>query len=606
MFRPVSTRWLEVLCPREEAARALTELARTGVLELELREGAATDSPLGGLAERLAGFEALCPRYGRYWARGTWRRARLIESPEVVVERALARAGDWSREADPLIVALQSCEEELQRLKWLSQVLGVLDRSTLDFSALTRAGPLLGSFCALLPGEAELELPDWALLRQVPWGSERCVLILGPAAALADIKRQISLLKGRLIERPAWLRGDAREALELIQARRADLATRAIQLQAELDALFDDYDLGEVLGEVSGLSWLARHVGALEPASQHLLWITGWTADLSGRALRAALERSDSHAILRLVPPPLGKRPPQILTNPAWMRPFELFARALGVPGADEVDPTPLLAVLVPLLFGYMFGDLGQGAVLLTLGLWLRGRFPLARLLVSGGASAMVFGLLYGSLFGREDILPALWLSPLHDPVTLLAVPLIAAVGLLSLGQMLAGVGARWRGDLRLWLMQDLGFLLLYLGLAAHLIAGGPLWLAALGALWYAVGAFLAHRRLLGALAAVGHLVESGLQLLVNTLSFARVGAFALAHASLSAAICSMADAAPDWAWLPIMVLGNLLVIALEGLVVSIQTTRLVLFELFNRFLQGRGRVFRPLPAPPLVMQEST
>jgi V/A-type H+-transporting ATPase subunit I len=51
------------------------------------------------------------------------------------------------------------------------------------------------------------------------------------------------------------------------------------------------------------------------------------------------------------------------------------------------------------------------------------------------------------------------------------------------------------------------------------------------------------------------------------------------------------------------MVLGNALIIALEGLVVSIQTTRLVLFEFFNRFLRGTGRVFRPLPPPPLVVQ---
>jgi len=50
------------------------------------------------------------------------------------------------------------------------------------------------------------------------------------------------------------------------------------------------------------------------------------------------------------------------------MRPFELFARAFGVPGGDEADPTPVVAIVVPLLFGYMFGDVGQGAVLVGLG----------------------------------------------------------------------------------------------------------------------------------------------------------------------------------------------------------------------------------------------
>jgi V/A-type H+-transporting ATPase subunit I len=51
-----------------------------------------------------------------------------------------------------------------------------------------------------------------------------------------------------------------------------------------------------------------------------------------------------------------------------------------------------------------------------------------------------------------------------------------------------------------------------------------------------------------------------------------------------------------------VLVLGNLIILLLEGLVVSIQTTRLVLFEFFNRFLRGTGRVFTPLPAPPALV----
>lgn len=225
--------------------------------------------------------------------------------------------------------------------------------------------------------------------------------------------------------------------------------------------------------------------------------------------------------------------------------------------------------------------------------------------MVLGGASAMLFGLLFGSLFGREDIIPALWLHPLHDPVTLLAVPILFAVVLLSLGHLLAGLSALWRGELRSWLMRDLGFLVLYLGLIGAVLRPGLIWIALGGLVWSILGGFLVHRALLGGLAAIGHLIESGMQILVNTLSFARVGAFALAHAALSVAIVTMAEGAPLWAGILIMILGNLLIILLEGLVVSIQTTRLVLFEFFNRFLRGTGRVFRPLPMPPPVVREA-
>jgi V/A-type H+/Na+-transporting ATPase subunit I len=89
------------------------------------------------------------------------------------------------------------------------------------------------------------------------------------------------------------------------------------------------------------------------------------------------------------------------------------------------------------------------------------------------------------------------------------------------------------------------------------------------------------------------------LQIAVNTVSFVRVGAFALAHAGLSAAVIGMAAATGGGiGWLLVMILGNALVIALEGLIVSIQTTRLLLFEFFIRFLTAEGRQLRPLTGP--------
>jgi len=88
------------------------------------------------------------------------------------------------------------------------------------------------------------------------------------------------------------------------------------------------------------------------------------------------------------------------------------------------------------------------------------------------------------------------------------------------------------------------------------------------------------------------------MRLLVNTVSFARIGAFALAHAGLSVAIIEMATASGHIGYWPVFIVGNVLVVALEGVVVSIQTTRLLLFEFFIRFLTGAGRAFKPLPPP--------
>ena len=606
MLRPASTRWFEVLCPRAESVRTVTTLASTGAIEIEVRQRAPSELPVQHLAEGLRQYQALAQRYGRYWARGQLHQRVLVEAPSVVLERALARIGAWRGEADPLIDILQDGEEELTRLKWLAQIIEKIAESPLDFGAVARSGPIFGTFCAILPREAELPLPEWAIPRSVPWEQERCFMFLGPWDRLDQLKMLVQSLKGRIIERPPWLTGDARDSLARIRARRAFLSTRVVHLYAELDSLFEDYDLDHALGDVSGLVWFAEHVGGLERAGENLAWVTGWTDDLGGHRLVESLSRGQTRALVRLRPAPPGLRAPQVLDNPRWMRPFELFARAFGVPGGDEADPTPVVAVVVPLLFGYMFGDVGQGAVLAGFGWWLARRgHELARLLILGGLSAMVFGLLFGSVFAREDLLPALWLHPLHEPIMVLAVPLVFAVGLLTLGQLLDALGALWRGELQRWLLRDLGFLVLYLGLVAAPWRPDLGWVALIGGLWYLIGSFLIHRELLGGLAAIGHLLESGMQILVNTLSFARVGAFALAHTSLSVAVVTMADAAPWWGAALILVLGNALIIGLEGLVVSIQTTRLVLFEFFNRFLRGTGRVFRPLPSPPMVVEAS-
>ena len=603
MLRPASTRWFEVLCARADAVRAAAALARTGAVEIEVRQGRPEDFPLEELAEGLASQERLAAQYGRYWSRSPRYQSAVVTGPADLLARAVERVEAWRQQADPLIGALQAREEERYRLLTLQQILRHVAESSLDFTLVSSAGPWLATFCAILPADADPKLPDTLLVRAVPWEEGRCFMVLGSAADIAAVKRQIIAVKGRVIERPRWLRGTASLALADIGAHLEELQGQIVLAYAELDTLFDEYSLGQALGEVEQLSWFAAHVGGLERAGENFVWITGWTDDLGGQRPARELERSGTRALLRFAPPPAGMRPPQVLDNPRWLRPFELFARLLGIPAADEADPTPLLAVVVPLLFGYMFGDVGQGLVLILLGALLQRRFEAARLAIAGGAAAVVFGLLFGSVFGLEDIIPPLWLHPLAEPMTVLAVPLGFGVLLLSLGQLLAGLGALWRGELRRWLAMDLGFLIFYLGLVG-LLAGQPSGLiVVLGVLWYAIGAFLIHRRLIGTLAAAGHLLEGGLQILVNTLSFARVGAFALAHAALSDAMVTMARV-PDSAiaGLLILVVGNAVVICLEGLVVSIQTTRLVLFEFFNRFLRGGGRVFRPLSAPPALV----
>jgi V/A-type H+-transporting ATPase subunit I len=239
--------------------------------------------------------------------------------------------------------------------------------------------------------------------------------------------------------------------------------------------------------------------------------------------------------------------------------------------------------------------------VIACAGLLLGRRYVAARMLVPCGISAMAFGWVFGSVFGMEHLLQPLWLHPVDAPQAVLVPPLLCGALLLLVGMGLAGMAAAWERRLVAWARQEGGLVLGYLALLGLLLPplGGSfaiLWLA-----WLAWWSFTTYRddgprRLAGAFF---DLLEQAMRLLLNTLSFARVGAFALAHAGLSLATVQLADAVP---WTPgsvaVLVFGNLVVLGLEGLVVSIQTTRLLLFEFFLRFLHGDGRPLHPLALP--------
>jgi len=248
----------------------------------------------------------------------------------------------------------------------------------------------------------------------------------------------------------------------------------------------------------------------------------------------------------------------------------------------------------------------GQGLVVAIVGVALRRRFPIAKLFIAGGLAAVAFGILFGSVFSVHGIVPAAWVAPLDDPLAILLIPLFGGAALLTVGLALNALEAWWRGEFMTWFTTDAGYIATYLGVLTGFFHPMGFVVAGAGALLFCLGHAWHARRLAGALTAIAELVERLLQILINTLSFARVGAFALAHAGLSSAIVALMQAGDNIvAKALVLVVGNVLVLVLETMVVSIQTTRLVLFEFFTRFLTAEGRIFRPLPAPPSTSQET-
>lgn len=350
------------------------------------------------------------------------------------------------------------------------------------------------------------------------------------------------------------------------------------------------------------------------PVAAHVGWIPA--SDIP--ALTEQLTASGSAVVpLRR---PSGAEPPTLLASPRGTRGVaRVLVDTYGTVPYSDLDPAWLAVVSYVVMFGMMFGDAGQGAVLVLGGILLgtgaipalRGIRRMAGFVCAAGAMAIVFGVLYGEFFGPTGVLPVIWLSPLEQPVELLIAGMLLGSVLLAAAYAVGTVNRIREGGWGFALYARTGIAgsllfvataLLVLGLVVDaqpvMIAAGVLAAAALVLI------------LVGLLAEFGmswsgfmqagvELVDTVIRLGSNIVSFARLAAFGLTHAALLAVVWSATTAlwAPDWRALVailVFLVGNALTFTLEALVAGIQALRLEYYELFSRIFLQEGRPFRP------------
>jgi V/A-type H+/Na+-transporting ATPase subunit I len=611
-LRPQAARWFELLAPREELTKTLECLAQTRAVELQTHSQPKQALELPGLPKALDEYGDHARRYGAWWPEGELPPIEEAFEPESAMKDALARLRAWAADAEPLIAEGERLEIQARELAELLQALDAPGILLPDLHRLAGAGPMLAARVYRLPPKTLPRTLPGSVLTESYTSSDGVthLLAVGPPPQLEGLDRQMAALKARRVSLPDWLPQDPEAARSEITARREAALERRAAVRFELEALDERQGLKRALGIMALMEWFAGHAPSL-PVTDHFAWITGWTSDVDGREINQALDRGQVRHLLRYRDPPEGVVCPVVMHNPRWVKPFELFPSLLGTPGSTEADPSRIVALVAPLMFGFMFGDVGQGAVLMLLGFLLRKRVPVFGLLVPYGFMAIVFGFLFGSIFANKGVIPYLWLSPIQHPVFLMGIAISFGVVILTTGLLLDAVSAFWRRRFALWLATRGGMLFAYLGIvlagAGYLgaidkaTAGMGLNMMWLGFAWFVLGTTLTsqHNKLLELPKALGELVEGMLQILVNTISFVRVGAFALAHSGVSLAIMAMAEATGSAiGWLLVMIFMNALVIALKGLIVGIQTTRLLLFEFFIRFLTAEGRQLKPLTGP--------
>ncbi|ARE40984.1 V-type ATP synthase subunit I [Rhodovulum sp. P5] len=600
MLRPIATVWFELVVLNRDLARAMDCVARTRVVQLEARTanaGALTEAR-AQIAEAQTRYEAIRDRFRGYWPDPVFGPLRDDSDLPARFRDAVDRVEAWSARAKEIVADLDAARHAIDELSLLEDLFAAAESQLPDLGQLGRVGPRMAAFVGVAPiGTERPQSPDGLPVEAAMGARNAYIFALGPAADINDFAARAEGTGWRPVDLPGWLPPEAETALGEVRSRLDHHRARHRQREDHLIALHESHRLANVLGTVKQVQWLFGCARTVEE-SPRLARITGWAPAPELDRLQAGLADCRIFHVLAFPPPPKDADPPVVLFNPAWARRFEALTRMIGIPASGEADPTVVVALVAPLLFGFMFGDVGQGLVLVLAGVLLRRRVPALAILIPGGAMAMVFGLLFGSVFGREDVIPALWLHPLEEPILLLAISVGAGALLLLTGLAFGALQMHWQGRWRDWVTADAGLVLCYLGLLGAFVWGAPaLGVAGAGTVWYIAGTMRAKGRG-SAFKAFGEMVEAVLQLMVNTVSFARAGAFALAHAGLSVAVVGLADAAGPVAYWGVLALGNVFVLALEGLVVSIQTTRLLLFEFFIRFLTGGGREFRPLDLP--------
>lgn len=473
------------------------------------------------------------------------------------------------------------------------------------------------------------------------WDSNFCWgMYFVPATESEIVDSIFESLYFERIHIPDFITGTPEEALEKLND---DINRRSLRLEQIEEALRqlkadNEKTIAEAYAKVrfrNDTFELRRQVAAINDK----FYMKGFVPKRD--AQRFAKLFDDTESVSVVVKPPDSDNsvsPPTKLRNNWFARPFAMLVEMYGLPGYNDINPTTFVAITYTLLFGIMFGDLGQGFVIVVLG------FILDKLMsrdIGGifkrvGLSSMVFGFAYGSVFGFEDLL-----DPVYKLMGLAGKPvevfkqtnfiLFTAVGIgvfLIAASMTFNIilGFRQKDyEKAVFGSNGIAGLVFYISVVAAVVLTmfakikvmSPAFIILLIVIplfcifcRFPLAFFIKHKKLQltedPEEATVGNFIvenffemfEYLLSYVSNTMSFLRVGGFVLSHAGMMLVVMTLMDSVTAAAQPVVIVLGNAFVMCMEGLIVAIQIIRLEFYEIFSRFYTGEGKPFQPVGVP--------
>ena len=323
---------------------------------------------------------------------------------------------------------------------------------------------------------------------------------------------------------------------------------------------------------------------------------------------------------------------PTLLKNNWFAKPFEMFLGMYGVPKYTDFDPTGFMAFTYCLLFGIMFGDLGQGLVLFILGLVFEKKGQIFGIINRCGITSMIFGFLFGSVFGYEELL-----NPVHQSlfgvreklfdVMAQSSTMVLLIGAVAIGAVLIlttqcmNIVNRFKhhqlGD-AIFSQNGIAGLVFYGGIVFAIVATMLLGWNVLNPVYLGIFivlpviSFVMKEPLSNAVEhktvkpeegwggyiaqSIFELIDVLLTFVTNSMSYLRVGGFVLSHAGMMLVVMTLVEMTGK-AGVAVLFFGNIFVMVLEGLIVGIQTLRLEYYEMFSRYYDAGGVQFNALSA---------
>ncbi len=492
----------------------------------------------------------------------------------------------------------------------------------------------------------------------VPLGNDRSrVLVASSKKGRFAIESELKNCGFVQMEIPKDFKGVPDDILESLKKQKQEAEKQAAELAVEKNNFAETHK--EILTKLLGTFSIGVQVEELAKrleATELVYRLTGWIPAKETESYMKELDDlTESRIAIRLYDPyevPAvisGKEQvPVKLSHGKFVKSFERMIFSYGSPLYGTIDPTPFVAVFFTILFGIMFGDCGQGLVFLLLGILMAAKVvkvggwnKFAPIFIAIGCTSTIMGLLTGEFFSNETLLepfsewvtglfgtphaPILKMMPSSDPSSIVAMFGVFGVAV-AIGFVINTIGLiinfinclimkRYdeaffgknglAGAVFFWYVVALvlRIVLLHHSIAVYdwIVIGVSLFFAAFASpferairhekplLENGVGTYL--------ISSVVEIIEVVSGYLSNTVSFVRVGAFALSHAVLDYVILiltEMCGGSSSFAGILVLVIGNAVIIVLEGMIVAIQVIRLQYYEFFSKFFHETGREFKP------------